>query len=215
MSTSNAGDYVDLAAPGLAIEGPSTQGDGYVVDPAGGTSFAAAYISGVAALVRAHDPDLPAPEVARRMTTTADAPPEGHNWEVGAGVVNPYRAVAAILDSRDTNVPAIAGEVPTLAAPDRWNAMVATIAIVAALVGVLVAVVLLVVVPLVRGRLRGPDPDKVGVVPAGRRAAPPSPAPSLAEPELGPVMISSPSVRRIHVPSQSGTGTIYGRRLDG
>jgi membrane-anchored mycosin MYCP len=117
VTTSNTGAYVAVAAPGLNIDAPATRGNGYVTDVNGGTSFAAAYVSGVAALIRAYDPALPASGVARRLRLTADAPPDGHDDEVGFGVVNPYRAVSATLDSHDEKVAPATGTAPTLHKP--------------------------------------------------------------------------------------------------
>jgi membrane-anchored mycosin MYCP len=96
VQTSTSGDYVDVAAPGVNIVGPAPQGGGFGQFPSGGTSFAAAYVSGVAALVRSYDRSLSVTQVTDRITSTADHPPDGHNAQVGYGVVNPYRAVAAI-----------------------------------------------------------------------------------------------------------------------
>jgi type VII secretion-associated serine protease mycosin len=93
VSTSTTGEYVDVAAPGLRIEGPAPQGGGYLVEPDGGTSFAAGFVSGVAALVRAADPDLSAEEVVDRIVRTADRPAHLRDDAMGAGVVNPYWAV--------------------------------------------------------------------------------------------------------------------------
>ena len=41
VQTSQTGDYVDIAAPGLEIAGPAPNGGGYAYYPDGGTSFAA------------------------------------------------------------------------------------------------------------------------------------------------------------------------------
>jgi membrane-anchored mycosin MYCP len=84
--------YIEVAAPGEGIIGPAPAGDGYLVGRSG-TSFAAPYVAGVAALVRAYRPDLKAAEVVRRIALTADAPAT----DSGYGVVDPYRAVAAVL----------------------------------------------------------------------------------------------------------------------
>jgi type VII secretion-associated serine protease mycosin len=59
-----------------------------------GTSFATAFVSGVAALVRAAHPDLDQAEVVARITATANGaagPGTGH------GLVNPVQAVTAVL----------------------------------------------------------------------------------------------------------------------
>ena len=89
-----ARDYIDLAAPGEAIAGPVPRGGGFTAKH--GTSFATAYVSGVAALVRASRPDMPVDKVRQRINSTADPNPGGWNDELGHGVVNPYWAVFAI-----------------------------------------------------------------------------------------------------------------------
>jgi membrane-anchored mycosin MYCP len=89
VTSSSVGDYVDVAAPGVNIAGPAPEGGGYVFTAQGGTSFAAAYVSGVAALIRAYNPAMPPDEVARRITQTADHPAGLWNPEVGSGVVDP------------------------------------------------------------------------------------------------------------------------------
>jgi type VII secretion-associated serine protease mycosin len=96
VETSTSGDYVDVAAPGAEVVGPMPRGDGYAQFKDGGTSFAAAYVSGLAALIRSADPDLRPSQVAERIKTTADHPPEGRNKQVGFGMINPYRALTAI-----------------------------------------------------------------------------------------------------------------------
>ncbi|MEU7926491.1 type VII secretion-associated serine protease mycosin [Micromonospora sp. NPDC049801] len=153
VGTSVSGSYVDVAAPGLNIVGPAPGGAGYLPEPAGGTSFAAAYVSGTAALVRAAYPDLTPEQVADRLERTADNPPQGRNAEVGYGVVNPYRAVSSLLGTR-TNPPVGALAPPASAAdPLSWQR---TAAIWAAVVGALLTVLLLITRPIVaRGRQRG------------------------------------------------------------
>jgi membrane-anchored mycosin MYCP len=92
MSESGSGPFVDLVAPGAAVL--STQrGGGLVVED--GTVYAAAYVAGAAALVRARFPDLPAKEVSRRLTATAAPAPGGPDAAAyGSGIVSPYGAVA-------------------------------------------------------------------------------------------------------------------------
>ncbi|GHJ56926.1 type VII secretion-associated serine protease [Nonomuraea sp. TT08I-71] len=162
VGSSVAGDYVDIAAPGLNIVGPAPQGAGYRAEPQGGTSFATAYVSGAAALVRAAHPDITPKEVAFRLTHTADNPPDGHNALVGYGVVNPYRAVTSLLGTRsDPPLGAMPAPAPQ-SDPLAWQR---TVAIWAAAVGAVLAGVLLALRPiLVRGRRRGWRP--------GRRTAP-------------------------------------------
>ena len=50
--------------------------------------------------MRSYDRSLSAAEISERITATADHPPDGHNAQVGYGVVNPYRAVAAVAGPR-------------------------------------------------------------------------------------------------------------------
>lgn len=94
--TSNYGDFVDIAAPGVQITSVAPKGGGIGVLKDGGTSFATAFVSGTAALVRAAYPDLTADQVAERIMATADAPAAGWDKYLGYGVVNPYEAVASL-----------------------------------------------------------------------------------------------------------------------
>ncbi|MGC4886515.1 type VII secretion-associated serine protease mycosin [Micromonospora sp. DT227] len=158
VGSSVSADYVDIAGPGLNIVGPAPQGPGYRAEPQGGTSFATAYVSGAAALVRAAYPDISPDEVAYRLTRTADNPPDGHNPQVGYGMVNPYRAVTSLLGTRSD--PPL-GALPPPAPRTDPLARQRTAAIWVAVVGTLLAGVLLTVRPiLVRGRRRGGRPGR-------------------------------------------------------
>jgi membrane-anchored mycosin MYCP len=198
VATSNVGDYVDVAAPGFAIEGPAPRGRGYVLDQQGGTSFAAAYVSGVAALVRSSAPGLSASDVIRRIELTADPPSEGRNDEVGYGVVNPYRAVATLLDPRGNRAPSITGQLPSTGSGVDPLGSVKRIAVWAFVTGLFLATLLLVSRPVVRrGRERGwrPAPvERTSADPSGSSASDPF------TPAMGTVSITSPSVRRTGPP---------------
>jgi type VII secretion-associated serine protease mycosin len=87
-------NYIDIAAPGDDIAGPAPNGGGF--NQADGTSFATAYVSGTAALLRAYRKDLTADEVRARIVATADPNPAGWNDEMGHGVVNAYWAVFSL-----------------------------------------------------------------------------------------------------------------------
>jgi type VII secretion-associated serine protease mycosin len=87
-------DYIDIAAPGDDIAGPAPNGGGF--NQADGTSFATAYVSGTAALLRSYLKDLPADQVRSRIVATADPNPAGWNRALGHGVVNPYWAVFSL-----------------------------------------------------------------------------------------------------------------------
>ena len=70
---------------------PARPGDANT--PFWGTSFSAAYVSGVAALVRAKFPDLSAHQVINRILQTAHNPPRGVDNQVGYGVIDPVAAL--------------------------------------------------------------------------------------------------------------------------
>jgi membrane-anchored mycosin MYCP len=101
-STSIAGPWVGIAAPGTDIIGLSPRDDGLInaIDgpdntllvPAG-TSFSAAIVSGVAALVRAKFPQLSSSQVINRLERTARAPARGVDNQIGYGVVDPVAAL--------------------------------------------------------------------------------------------------------------------------
>ncbi|WP_163512258.1 type VII secretion-associated serine protease mycosin [Fodinicola acaciae] len=157
---SETGDYVAVSAPGAEIVGPSGAGSGYVGDQQGGTSYAAPYVSGVAALVRAYYPRMRAKEVVQRILETADRPGTGPNEQVGYGVVNPYRAVNAILTTGG-QAPPRAGALPAPSESDK-DALTRTVALIVAGVLLFAGILVLVgayVVP--RGRARGWRPGRL------------------------------------------------------
>lgn len=102
-----AGPWVDVAAPGTGIVSldPAPGGRGLVnaviargqAVPVQGTSYAAPYVAGTAALVRARFPHLNARQVMARITRTAHAPGGGWDPRVGHGVLDPVAAVTAEL----------------------------------------------------------------------------------------------------------------------
>ena len=101
-SSSIAGPWVGIAAPGLDIIGLSPRDDGLInaIDgpdntmliPAG-TSFSTAIVSGVAALVRAKFPQLSAYQIISRLERTARAPSRGVDNQVGYGLIDPVAAL--------------------------------------------------------------------------------------------------------------------------
>lgn len=115
LSKSLAGPWVAAAAPGVGIMGLSPQGvpvNAYPPVRAGerdipfwGTSFSAAYVSGVAALVRAKYPNLTAHQVISRILQTAHNPPRGVDNQVGYGVVDPVAALTFDVPAGDRLAP--------------------------------------------------------------------------------------------------------------
>ncbi len=97
------GPWLGVAAPGEDIVSLDPRGTGTITGkyenqsfvPLKGTSFAAPYVSGVAALVRARFPELSALDVIKRIEATAHAPAEGWNPYVGYGAVDPIAALTA------------------------------------------------------------------------------------------------------------------------
>ncbi|HEV7580021.1 MAG TPA: S8 family serine peptidase, partial [Mycobacterium sp.] len=100
--SSVAGPWVGIAAPGSDVIGLSPRDDGLINAIDGpdnsllvpsGTSFSAAIVSGVAALVRARYPQLSAYQVINRLERTARAPARGVDNQLGYGVVDPVAAL--------------------------------------------------------------------------------------------------------------------------
>jgi type VII secretion-associated serine protease mycosin len=90
---SQVGPYVRLAAPGEGVTA-AVQPDG--VATFAGTSLAAPFVAGTAALVVQRFGHLSPAQVADRLAATADPAPDGaHSAGYGYGIVNPYRAVTA------------------------------------------------------------------------------------------------------------------------
>lgn len=90
----NRGSYIALAAPGVDILAASTDHAHQLVS---GTSFAAAHVSGIVALMIERDPALTA-EAARRALTAAaeDLGPPGPDDQYGAGRANALAALGAL-----------------------------------------------------------------------------------------------------------------------
>ncbi|MCO5996139.1 S8 family serine peptidase [Actinoallomurus rhizosphaericola] len=103
--SSNTVTRVSVSAPGKDVI--STWPGGFRQDLEG-TSYAAAYVSGTAALVRAYHPDLSQQQVKARIEATADG---SVGTGSGAGMVDPVQAVTAILPSEGrasaSHVPAV------------------------------------------------------------------------------------------------------------
>ncbi|APE33272.1 type VII secretion-associated serine protease mycosin [Nocardia mangyaensis] len=65
-----------------------------------GTSFAAPYVAGLAALIRSRYPELTAQQVIDRITRTAHAPGPGRDDRIGHGLIDPLAALTAPLPDR-------------------------------------------------------------------------------------------------------------------
>lgn len=95
---------VTVAAPGSAIWSTVTTGTsplGYSAES--GTSMAAPFVSGLAALLLAQNPDwTPAQVSARIVATASDVPPAGADPRSGAGVIDPAKALGVSADEPAT-----------------------------------------------------------------------------------------------------------------
>ncbi len=108
---SNRGSHIAVSAPGVDIFLPAPDGKYQMTS---GTSFAAAYISGLAALMMERNPELvPAELRAILMKTARDLGAPGRDDLFGAGEADAYRAVTAVVDAA----------VPVAAAPEQPSAV--------------------------------------------------------------------------------------------
>ncbi len=95
FTASNRGGYIALAAPGADIFLPAPDGKYQITS---GTSFSAAFVSGIAALVLERNPALKPSEVRAILTSTArDLGAPGRDDLFGAGEVDAYAAVTAAV----------------------------------------------------------------------------------------------------------------------
>lgn len=118
---SQSGPFVGVAAPGIDMVSTVPVG-GNCVDQ--GTSFAAPYVSGVAALIRAKHPEWNYKQVITQIEQTADRTKAGRDDFVGWGVIDPAAAV-----NDDTTTPSADGPKPDTAGPagDSANVQAATL----------------------------------------------------------------------------------------
>lgn len=155
LSTSQVGSYVDICAPGGGVLAAVPQYGYRYFD---GTSFATAFVSGAAALLRSADPALSASQVADRLMATA-TPAPGPADQYGAGVVNPY---AAVLDTvgtqRSTALPSLLRGAVDRAAQRRaasWHQLGRSARMIAVLAAVAAALVAAGAGAISLGRRRG------------------------------------------------------------
>ena len=153
-----AGPWVGIAAPGenitsvgnadgggLANAVPSDRGELY---PLNSASFSAAYVSGVAALVRSRFPELSAAQVVDRLTAGAQGAARAPSNLTGTGLVDPVASltwdVSDASDGAGAPEPKPVAAPPQPAAPDntpRTVAFVGTgvLAVVAAITAAIAA----------------------------------------------------------------------------
>lgn len=110
LDVANRGRQIALAAPGVDVLLPAP-GARYQI--ATGTSFAAAHVAGIAALMIAKNPQL-APEQVRHLlvSTARDLGPKGRDDEFGAGLADAFKAVTAAVNSGGQTVASAGAAVP-------------------------------------------------------------------------------------------------------
>jgi membrane-anchored mycosin MYCP len=128
-SFSMSGPWLDAAAPAENITALGYDGnpvnalagaDGPI--PIAGTSFAAAYVSGLAALLKQRFPDLTAAQIMNRITATARHPGGGVDNYVGAGVIDPVAALTWDVPPGPKSAPYRVEQLPppvVIVPPDR------------------------------------------------------------------------------------------------
>ncbi len=94
FAASNRGSHIAVAAPGVDIFLPAPDNKYQMTS---GTSFSAAYVSGLAALMIERNPQLRPDEIRSILMTTArDLGAPGRDDLFGAGVADAYSAVSAV-----------------------------------------------------------------------------------------------------------------------
>ncbi|GAB4992587.1 type VII secretion-associated serine protease mycosin [Mycobacterium avium subsp. hominissuis] len=118
------GPWVGAAAPSMNIVSldPTEPQPGALTNaalvkgapiPLNGTSFAAAYVSGLAALIREKYKDLSAHQVINRILATSHTPAQGLTNTLGAGIIDAKAALTADVPRGDIVAPGV----PSVAAP--------------------------------------------------------------------------------------------------
>lgn len=113
------GPWIDLVGPGMAVGAP--QHDGQFQESFGGTSGAAAFVSGTAALLAEAFPDWEPAHYATQIIRTASAVSgTTPSNEYGNGMVDPYRALTERLTADEpTDITSLSPPVLTEAQANR------------------------------------------------------------------------------------------------
>ena len=130
------GPEIDVVAPAVDIYSTGIN-KGYRVGT--GTSDATAIVAGAAALIRSKYPNLPAQEVAHRLTATAvDKGPPGRDDQYGYGVIDLVAALTADVPPLGFESSQVTPPASPEGAPEQGGDKAATVRGLATL-GVLVA----------------------------------------------------------------------------
>ncbi|GAA1419697.1 S8 family serine peptidase [Catellatospora coxensis] len=146
---------VDLVAPGSALVSVGPRGPGHLLSE--GNGYAAAFVAGAAALVRARHPRLTAAQVKQRLLATSDrVPRQVPDPALGYGCLDLYAAVTAVLPGEHgTGLSAAPVPRAVVARPgqaDDQAFRTAAVAVAVAGVLALLATVVALAVPRIRRR---------------------------------------------------------------
>jgi Subtilase family len=120
FTASNRGGYIAIAAPGVDIFLPAPD-DQYQMTS--GTSFSAAYVSGLVALMLERNPALKPDEVRKTLMKTArDLGAAGRDDLFGAGEADAYAAVSAVVAAPGLPVAAVSVPPAAKSPPDPQDA---------------------------------------------------------------------------------------------
>jgi len=110
FTASNRGGYVAIAAPGVDVFLPAPDGKYQMTS---GTSFSAAYVSGLAALMLERNPALKADELrVLLMKTARDLGSPGRDDLFGAGEADAYAAIEAVIGAGPAPVASTSAPAP-------------------------------------------------------------------------------------------------------
>ena len=157
-----AGPWVGIGAPGEQIVSLGNAPNSGLVNgqpstkeplvPINGSSFAAAYVSGVAALVRSEFPNLTARQIVNRIVASAHNAARSPSNLVGAGVIDPVAALTWDIPEGDkvpANMPVVRVEPPAPPPPD--NRLPRMIALGAGILAVAAAIIAVTMIGMRRG----------------------------------------------------------------
>ncbi len=117
-SYSNAGGYLDVAAPGSSILSTYPTALGSAYRSMSGTSMAAPHVAAVAALVKAANPALSPDQIESALERTAvDLGTAGFDKNYGTGRINPVAALAFVAPATTAPTAAPSTSVPVATAP--------------------------------------------------------------------------------------------------
>jgi membrane-anchored mycosin MYCP len=163
---------VSVTAPGVNVASDYPGG----FDPSSnGTSFAAAFVSGEAALIRAAYPHMPAAQVVHRIIATAAGRTGAHT---GAGMINPVQAVTAVLPPGPApSPPEHLVPIPHTRAVNPYTRTVALSVTACALLTAALVAIAAMVIP--QGRRRHWRPARLTLPPAPTHVPASAPVPAL------------------------------------